>query len=917
MELSEEWKSLFPISAVFRPPFLLSGPSAKPILGPLFFNPVTNTITPIFSSPSLLPQFSPLPRLSLPRFLLTSSSHSSPLPSTSSSIASLFGNQYHRNGTSTFSHNRLEILHCHGTNSFILFFPAGENSDQVGFMLLTMKGSTLDVRVDNDGDFFTAKCEFSYRISRISVNPVADSDCQSRTGANSSFTVGYLLACTMYSVHWFVVKFRMNDLDEELPSLAVMGSKVFKTCPVVHACWSPHIPEESVVLLESGALFLFDFDSSSKAENFNAYSKGTRLKVSWDGYGNMEKVKWLGCEFSWHPRILIVARTDAVFLVDLRFDECIVSCLAKIEMLHMYTSIENERFLAFTKVEYDGFHFVLASTSLLLLCDVRKPLMPLLQWTHGLVEPCYINVFRLSDLRSRPKDDLYNWASESGFCIILGSFWNCEFSLFCYGPSFPASSGSVAAEVAEFCKSFYAWELPSDLLLSGRECRCGTCLVKEEFSKDALPEWVDWQQKKDIVLGFAIINNDLSALLSEPDEFGGFTLIRLLSSGKLESQRFSASWDPLKRLEDFHGDLSKFENSLFYSICNEKYKFRRIFQYIELDYLYGYLNGNLDEVLISKMRSHHLGPELKDSFSPEFHQILCEKLNSCGFGRLRSSPAITLVFNDISLPSSIHDIALRRLWADLPMEFLQLAFSNYSEFLEVLANRNRVSLEFLAVPDLAQLPPFFLRKPSCRSNKWSEKVKHSEALVGPVLPLPMLLTLHDLRNGCPNSEEDSSKFAVEAELRLQCNEVMQVAREIAAQGAASELDDDGAVSLADDIEDTWVGSQQAKRFLLHHPTAFNSTSMDRTEGKSVYKDDAFNTLISKLHKRTSSDNEESVGLEMFDDLCPILLRFDGASDPKFESKELKAYKLLKKQFSKWQGNFDLYRDFCSKSKLQA
>lgn len=784
-------------------------------------------------------------------------------------------------------------------------------------MLLALKGSSLDGRVGCNGDVFTANCRFNYRISRISVNPVADSGFRSTTGGNSSFTVGYLLACTMYSVHWFVVKVRTNDLDEGVPSLAVMGSKVFKTCPVVHACWSPHIVEESIVLLESGALFLFDFDSCSKAENINAYSKGTRLRVSWDGYGNMEKVKWLGCEFSWHPRILIVARTDAVFLVDLRFDECTVSCLMKIEMLQMYTSIENERFLAFTKVEYNGFHFVLASKSLLLLCDVRKPLMPLLQWTHWLVKPCYINVFRLSDLRSHSRDDMYKWASESGFCIIVGSFWNCEFSVFCYGPSFPAPSGSVASEVAGFCKSFYAWELPSDLLLSGRECNCGTCLVKEEFSKDALPEWVDWQQKKEIVLGFAIINKDLSALLSEPDEFGGFTLIRLLSSGKLESQRFSASWDPLKRLEELHGYLSKFEDSLLYSISNEEYKFPRRFKYIELDYLYGYLNGNLDEVLISKMKSPFLGPGLKGSFSPEFHQILCEKLNSCGFGRLRSSPAVTLVFNDISLPSSVHDIALRRLWVDLPMELLQLAFSSYSEFLEVLVDCKKVSLEFLVVPDIAQLPPFFLRKPSCRSNKWSEKVKPSEALVGPVLPLPILLTLHDLRNGCPDLEEESSGFAVEAELRLRCNEVMQVAREIAAPGPVSELDNDCAVSLADDREDAFVGSQKAKPFLLHNPTAFTRTSVDHMEGKSIYKDEIFNTLVSKVHenKRTASDHEESVGLELFDGLCPIQLRFDGTSDMKFESKELKAYKLLKKQFSKWQGDFDLYKDFCFKSKL--
>ncbi|GMY24053.1 chaperone protein dnaj 1, mitochondrial [Fagus crenata] len=93
-------------------------------------------------------------------------------------------------------------------------------------------------------------------------------------------------------------------------------------------------------------------------------------------------------------------------------------------------------------------------------------------------------------------------------------------------------------------------------------------------------------------------------------------------------------------------------------------------------------------------------------------EILCGKLKACGFGQLRSSPAGAALFNDISSPASIHEVALRSLWAGLPMELLQLAFSNY-KFLE--GGPEKVALEFLVVPDLPQLPPFFLRRPSCRS----------------------------------------------------------------------------------------------------------------------------------------------------------------------------------------------------------
>lgn len=101
-----------------------------------------------------------------------------------------------------------------------------------------------------------------------------------------------------------------------------------------------------------------------------------------DGSGSSRNYRWLSCEFSWHPRVLIVARSDAVFLVDLRAHECNVSCMMKIEMLHMYASIEKEQFLVLSRADSDDFHFVLASDTLLVVCDVRKPVMPVLQWAY-------------------------------------------------------------------------------------------------------------------------------------------------------------------------------------------------------------------------------------------------------------------------------------------------------------------------------------------------------------------------------------------------------------------------------------------------------------------------------------------------------------------------------------------------------
>ncbi|MCD7453904.1 hypothetical protein HAX54_022610 [Datura stramonium] len=117
-------------------------------------------------------------------------------------------------------------------------------------------------------------------------------------------------------------------------------------------------------------------------------------QVLWDKLDRDEP--WLSCEFCWHPRILIVANSRAVFLVDLRSDKCKVCTLLKIEAVSLGRT---DRFLALSRVESDSFCFTAVSGRFLLLCDVRKPLMPLLQWVHGLNNPAYVTVLRLSDLR--------------------------------------------------------------------------------------------------------------------------------------------------------------------------------------------------------------------------------------------------------------------------------------------------------------------------------------------------------------------------------------------------------------------------------------------------------------------------------------------------------------------------------------
>ena len=861
MDFSEEWKSIWPISSVFTPPLLIS---SKPSLGPLFFNPSPNTLTPLFSKPSF--SFPPhLPRSSL-------------------------------------LHDRLHLLRC--PNAAVLaLFPTGVNSDQIGFLLLSVKDSCLDVRADRNGDVFVSKKRLNHRIVQILATPIGYSF------SGNPDSVGLVLACTMYSVHWFSV--RNDNIDSE-PGLIYLGGKVFKSCAVVSACWSPHLSEECLVLLESGELFLFDLDYCCSNSNF----KGNRLKIMWHNADCSGDGKWLGCEFSWHPRILIVARSDAVFLVDLRFDECSVSCLAKIGMPSVGELVHKEPFISFSMAGSNGFHFTVASNSLLFLYDIRNPLIPVLQWSHGIDKPCYVRVFKLSELRSHSKDDKYKEASESAFCIIMGSFWKCECRMFCYGSSFQDPKGSTAYEISKLCKSYYAWELPSELSLLGNECFCGTCLSRKEFLKGNLPVWVNWQQKKDIVVGFGILDKDLSALLYEPDSFGGFTLIRLMSSGKLESQRYYASWDLVKKSEIAHNNsLSDFKDYM-YSMGDLEYEYIKKFKYFKLAYLYEYFwNADLAKLLIWNMKKPCGGPLQEPSFNVDFRDLILEKLKACGFSR---SSSVSDVFRDISIPTSIHEVTWRRLWSGLPVGLLQWAFSSYSEFLEVLVDKKQVSLEFLIVPDSPQLPPFFLRRPSCRSNKWSHKVQRDDALVGPVLPLPILSLLRDIHDtGCFDLEE-ADGLSFQEEVSLECNEVMNVASEMAVSDSSSELHGDHAISLANDREETWIDTQNLKPFYLYDQQPFSAkcSRLDPWQDTSGYKDERFDTLIFKKPKELLVDGEVEtrVGLELFDDLSSVELKFD-APAMNFEAKELQAYKALKRQFLKSR-SFDLYQDFFNRYKVQ-
>ncbi|XP_042514635.1 uncharacterized protein LOC122089179 isoform X1 [Macadamia integrifolia] len=296
----------------------------------------------------------------------------------------------------------------------------------------------------------------------------------------------------------------------------------------------------------------------------------------------------------------------------------------------------------------------------------------------------------------------------------------------------------------------------------------------------------------------------------------------------------------------------------------------------------------------------------------------------------------TQVLSVVSLPTSIHEIALRRLWTGLPVDLLQLAVSNQSELLEVLGELKKVSGTLLDVPNLSRLPPFLFRKPLNHNNKSMCKVHPGDDVLGPSLPLPVLLTLNEIGKdkNCSDLEEEASGYSAKVAISHKCNEIIKVANNVPLIGSHSEVNDSYVVSLSNDKDEAWVCSQKLKQpncFFCYKPRAFsdkNSSTMHCAQEELIFEDNEFTTFICKMHEEfapkltrdskmhgSPNSNNKPIGLEMFNELCPVELNFV-FSPMNFGDAEMKGYKLLKRQFSKWQEGFEPYQDFCSQSKLQ-
>ncbi|KAL6596032.1 hypothetical protein ACP70R_047396 [Stipagrostis hirtigluma subsp. patula] len=848
MNLSDDWRSLFPASSVFAPPSLAPPPASA--RGPLLFSPLQPPV-PLLSLPSPIPP-PRAPTRSDHRLLRAFVSATSflLLPDIDDLAETLLASP--------------SPPHPSPPSNLLA------NAEQVAFVPLdsaTIAGSTpVSPVVQRDG--------FKHPGHRIQQLAAVATESSWPSQLEDSLVEGFLLAATLYSVNWF----RVESQDSGSPVLVPAAKQGFEAT-VVHACWSRHLPSECIVLLESGELCWFDLDTRG----------GGKMRLE---FGSKDDCgDWLSCDYGAQPWTVIIASSKAITLVDLRFrDGGEYRVLARVGMPGLFETdpfAGTDQYLAFCRAGFDHFHFSVVTERHLILFDVRKPLSPVLAWQHGLDSPNNVAMFRLSELRPSKE---HEWASNSGFAILVGSFWNGEFSVFCYGPKEQGCPENP---------HLYAWDLPSRFSLTGHNCSCSNERMKEVFS-------VPSQESMISPVGYYVLPDDLAVL--EPS-FMGFALIRLVAMGKLEMQRYSASVDSHDDTPcDESQHASRVNSSPIFPDTHGE-KFSLTYSSMKLHFLSEHLKGNLGSAL-AKHDSNVDGQSSQIIISEAVSEYA--KDNSCS-----SSRPVSDFLHNASVPLNTFEIACQRILNGLQSNICQITFSKYKDMLACSAEKTLC--EHLDVPTSLsdnKLRPFLLAKPSSISANLTSKVLSQNALVGPVLPIPVILAIEGEDKGIESSSQGET---------TETDYVSDQSREVLEAF-------DPIISIADTLNlDGWSASQElnAKSYFVYEPQIENRLTLDEYARKKENEDQmlhdplhasatpcqdkVFMTFVCGKAEIPDSGTEQATS-NLFD-FGPVRLDFDSPG-VEIQPAEEKVYKSLKKQFLTWQNNFKPYQEFCSSHKIQ-
>uniref|UniRef100_A0A0E0LY70 Uncharacterized protein n=1 Tax=Oryza punctata TaxID=4537 RepID=A0A0E0LY70_ORYPU len=871
MNLSEEWRFLFPVSSVFAPPSLAAG--NKNGYGPLLFSPLPPPAT-LLALPIPPPSSSSTADAGALRYFLRSTASFLP----TSDLHSLSETK-----TPTFHppppSNLLAVLLLRAPSSLLLLFPSGHNADHVSFATLHSKAAV------NPTPLFVQTQTHGFMHPGHRIHQLAATSCPPHS-AHTRLVHGFLLAATTYSVNWFKVE--SSSRGATATALVPAAKQAFDAA-VVHACWSKHLPSDCLVLLDNGHLCCFDLHKR----------RGGIIRVG-TGTEDDGRGVWLSCDYGPQPWTAIVATTKDILLVDLRYgtdhDHGGHKVLARVGMQGLYDpdhSVNNgSRYLAFCKAPFDDFLMSVATERHLLVLDIRQPCTPVLAWQHGLHTPNHLAMFRLSQLRPSRE---HEWASNSGIAILVGSFWTSQFNLFFCGPKDQDSTEN---------SHLYAWDVPSRISLIGQHCSCSNGLLREIFTNEP--------NSRNSIIGYYVLPNTMLES-SSSSSFTGFALIRLTSSGKLEMQRYRASENfdedvmcdgsqhqsmpctsPIISLDSAHG-----EN------FSSRYKF------LKFHYLSKYLEGNLQ----SALENHNVN---KGS-----HQIVISE-DVSAFAKENSSScdrSVSDLLCNASVPMNIFETACQHILnAGLSSDNLLVTFSKYKDMLA--SSKGKLIYEYPEVPARSRNNdkhrPFLLAKPSGTSNKLTSEAISGNALVGPLLPIPVLHAIEDSNRG---SKHSSTCQGETSSVSHRCREALEACVPKTSIANASKFSG-------------WYASRELRKkpYFVYEPQIDDRLTLDETARKKGKKAHMPADGSSYPHASTAPHMDENLttfvcgragiphsgpkqaASNLFD--CgPVRMDFE-LPFVDVQPAEQKMYQRLKNQFLSWQNNFRPYKDFCNSHHIQ-
>jgi len=263
---------------------------------------------------------------------------------------------------------------------------------------------------------------------------------------------------------------------------------------------------------------------------------------------------------------------------------------------------------------------------------------------------------------------------------------------------------------------------------------------------------------------------------------------------------------------------------------------------------------------------------------------------------------------------NIFEIACQRILNSLPANILHVTFSKYKDMLA--CSTEKTVGEQLNVPTClahSELRPFLLAKPSSISYYVTSKVQSPNALVGPVLPIHVLLAMEDINKGIESFSEGAT---LETDsVSDQCSEVLEAF--------------DPVISIADTHNcDVSQGLNHENPYFSYEPQIEHRFTLDGNAGKkkegrkldnplhtsaTPYQDKIFTTFVCGKAKVPDCGPEQAA-TSLFD-FGPVRMDFD-TPGMEIQPDEEKVYKCLRKQFVAWQNNFNPYQDFCSSHKIQ-